>query len=99
MMMSQSSGRRGVAWAIVGGLVLLAGIVAIIVSAVLARPTPTPSATSRGTASADPTTSAEPDPDADGAVVDPTATDRVRRLMFLEKLLFDIDDAIAVLED
>lgn len=27
------------------------------------------------------------------------AADRVRRLMFLEKLLFDIDDAIAVLED
>ncbi|WP_301103148.1 Fe-S protein assembly co-chaperone HscB [Propionivibrio sp.] len=26
------------------------------------------------------------------------ATDRVRRLMFLEKLLFDIDDAIAALE-
>ena len=26
------------------------------------------------------------------------AVDRVRRLMFLEKLLFDIDDAIAVLE-
>lgn len=76
MMMSQSSGRRGVAWAIIGGIVLLAGVVAIIVSAVLARPTPTPSATSRGTASADPTTSAEPDPDADGAVVDPTAADR-----------------------
>lgn len=27
-----------------------------------------------------------------------TATDRVRRLMFLEKLLFDIDDAMAALE-
>ena len=27
------------------------------------------------------------------------AADRVRRLMFLEKLLFDIDDAIATLED
>jgi len=28
----------------------------------------------------------------------PTASDRVRRLMFLEKLLFDIDDAMAALE-
>ena len=28
-----------------------------------------------------------------------TATDRVRRLMFLEKLLFEIDDALASLED
>jgi molecular chaperone HscB len=27
-----------------------------------------------------------------------TASDRVRRLMFLEKLLFDIDDAMAALE-
>ncbi|GAA1645990.1 hypothetical protein GCM10009806_13800 [Microbacterium flavum] len=78
MMMSQSSGRRGVAWAIIGGIVLLAGIVAIIVSAVLARPTPTPSATSNGTPSADPTTSGEPNPGPDpgGAVVDPTAADR-----------------------
>ncbi|MCE1181416.1 MAG: Fe-S protein assembly co-chaperone HscB [Rhodocyclales bacterium] len=29
----------------------------------------------------------------------PTATDRVRRLMFLEKLLHEIDDAIASLDD
>lgn len=28
-----------------------------------------------------------------------TATDRVRRLMFLEKLLFEIDDAIAAVEE
>ena len=27
------------------------------------------------------------------------AADRVRRLMFLEKLLFDIDDAMGALED
>lgn len=76
MMMSQSSGHRGVAWAIIGGIVLLAGIVAIIVSAVLARPAPTPSATTGGTASADPTTSAEPDPDPSDEVVDPTVADR-----------------------
>ncbi len=76
MMMSQSSGRRGVAWAIIGGIVLLAGIVAIIVSAVLARPTPTPSETTGSTASADPTASSGPDPDPGDAVVDPTAADR-----------------------
>lgn len=76
MMMSQNSGRRGVAWAIIGGIVLLAGVVAIIVSAVLARPAPTPSATTGGTASADPTTSTGPAPDPDGAVVDPTTADR-----------------------
>jgi molecular chaperone HscB len=29
----------------------------------------------------------------------PLATDRVRRLMFLEKLLYEIDDALASLED
>lgn len=72
MMMSQSSGRRGIAWAIVGGLVLIAGIVAIIVSAILAQPAPTPSDT--------PTTSSTPEPTAselpDGAFVDPTAADR-----------------------
>lgn len=76
MMMSQSSGRRGVAWAIVGGVVLLAGIVAIIVSAVLARPAPTPSGTTTGSASAEPTESSGPDPEPSGAVVDPTAADR-----------------------
>lgn len=76
MMMSQSSGRSGVAWAIIGGIALLAGVVAIIVSAVLARPAPTPSATTGGTASADPTTSTGPDPNPDGAVVDPTTADR-----------------------
>lgn len=76
MMMSQSSGRRGVAWAIIGGIVLLAGIVAIIISAVLGRPTPTPSETTGSTASADPTASSGPDPDPGDAVVDPTAADR-----------------------
>ena len=75
-MMSQSSGRRGVAWAIIGGLVLLAGIVAIIVSAVIARPTPTPSEAIGGTASAAPTAPVAPDPEPTGTVVDPTAADR-----------------------
>ena len=76
MMMSQSSGRRGVAWAIIGGIVLLAGIVAIIVSAVLARPGPTPSGAVTGSASREPTASSGANPEPSGAVVDPTAADR-----------------------
>lgn len=76
MMMSQSSGRRGAAWAIVGGLVLLAGIVAIIISAVFARTAPTPSGTAIGSASAEPTAPSGPDPDPGDALVDPTAADR-----------------------
>lgn len=71
MMMSQSAGRRGIAWAIVGGLVLIAGIVAIIVSALLAQPSPAPSDI--------PSTSSTPKPtepeQADGSFVDPTAAE------------------------
>jgi hypothetical protein len=74
-MMSQSSGRRGVAWAIIGGIVLLAGIVAIIVSAVLARPATTPSGSHRVLPPrAHGVVRTGPDPS--GAVVDPTAADR-----------------------
>lgn len=47
-MMSQSSGRRGLVWAIIGGLVLIGGIVAIIVSATLPRSAPGPTETSPG---------------------------------------------------
>lgn len=72
MMMSQSSGRRGIAWAIVGGLVLTAGIVAIIVSAMLAQPTPTPSDTPTASNTPEPTASEQPD----GSFVDPTAADQ-----------------------
>ena len=72
MMMSQSSGRRGIAWAIVGGLVLIAGIVAIIVSAILAQPTPTPSDTPTASSTPEPTASEQPD----GTFVDPTAADQ-----------------------
>lgn len=42
-MTGQSSGRRGLVWAVVGGLVLIAGIVAIIVSSLLFRSAPDPS--------------------------------------------------------
>lgn len=72
MMMSQSSGRRGIAWAIVGGLVLIAGIVAIIVSAILAQPAPTPSDTPATSSTPEPTASEQPD----GSLVDPTAVDQ-----------------------
>ena len=41
-MMSQSSGRRGLVWAIIGGLVLIAGIVAIVVASSLAQRAPGP---------------------------------------------------------
>ena len=71
-MMSQSSGRRGIAWAIVGGLVLIAGIVAIIVSAILAQPAPTPSDTPATSSTPEPTASEQPD----GSLVDPTAVDQ-----------------------
>lgn len=44
MMASQGSGRRRLVWAIIGGLVLIAGVVAIIVGSALsqtpAAPTP-----------------------------------------------------------
>lgn len=48
MATSQNSGRRGLLWAILGGLVLLAGIVAIIVASILSQPEPSPSGTDPG---------------------------------------------------
>lgn len=72
MMMSESSGRRGVAWAIIGGLVLIAGIVAIIVSAILAQPDPAPTSEPTRSDTAEPTPSDEPV----GEFVDPSAVDR-----------------------
>ena len=71
-MMSQSSGRRGLLWAIIGGLVLIAGIVAIIVASNLPQrepgPTPTPEG---GSTSPTPAVSEEPT----GEFVDPTASE------------------------
>ncbi|MFE5410180.1 hypothetical protein [Microbacterium sp. NPDC056569] len=72
MMMSDSSGRRGVAWAIIGGLVLIAGIVAIIVSAILAQPDPTPTSGPTSSSTPMPTESSKPA----GTSVDPSAADR-----------------------
>jgi hypothetical protein len=68
------SGRVGLVWAIVGGVVLLAGIVAIIASSLLSpvAPPSTPSRSTAATASAPSPTSGA----GGGAVVDPTASDR-----------------------
>lgn len=72
MTTSESSRRRGVAWAIVGGLVLIAGIVAIIVSSILAQPAPPATSTPTAPATSKPTTSEPPET----AFVDPNAEDR-----------------------
>lgn len=72
MMMSESSGRRGVAWAIIGGLVLIAGIVAIIVSAILAQPDPAPTSEPTPSGTDEPAPSDEPASE----FVDPSAADR-----------------------
>ncbi|MGW9346025.1 hypothetical protein ACWGR3_31275, partial [Streptomyces albidoflavus] len=69
MMANRSGGRRGLLWAAVGGLVLVAGIVAIIVSALVTQSsTPTPTADG-DVGTPRPTSSAAPPDD----VVDPTA--------------------------
>jgi hypothetical protein len=71
---NQGAGRRGFAWAIVGGIVLIAGIVALIVSSLIFPPPPNPSPTdstpSPGTSSPSATTAP------DGSVVDPDAAER-----------------------
>jgi hypothetical protein len=71
-MMSQRSGRRGLVWAVIGGLVLIAGFVAIIVSASLSQRGPEPHGTADG-ASNTPKPNASEDPT--GPFVDPTASD------------------------
>jgi hypothetical protein len=73
--MSQSSGRRGLLWAIIGGLVLIAGIVAIIVASSLAQREPGPTPTSDGgPKSSTPAVREEPT----GEFVDPTASEMGR---------------------
>lgn len=71
MTSNQSSGRRGIAWAIIGGLVLIAGIVAIIVSSILAQPDPTSEPT---TPSSNPTATASEQPT--DAYVDPAVVEQ-----------------------
>ncbi|WES65974.1 hypothetical protein P0L94_07845 [Microbacter sp. GSS18] len=73
-MATGSTRGRGRAWAILGAGVLLAGIVAIIVAAILSQPdepAPSPSGSTAGTPA--PTSSAPGD---DGEVVDASASDR-----------------------
>jgi hypothetical protein len=72
-MMSTQQSSRGLIWAIIGGLVLVAGIVAIIVTALVSQPTPNSTATPRSTASNSPTAS-EPVPMSE--FVDPDVSER-----------------------
>ena len=71
MTTNESPGRRGITWAIIGGLVLIAGVVAIIAGSILAQPAPPATSTPTATAPSEPTTSETPD----AAFVDPTAAD------------------------
>lgn len=70
MTTAQRSRRRGITWAVVGGIVLLAGIIAILISAITgsgASPTPTTSATADSTTTPSSTSTRD--------VVDESATD------------------------
>ena len=59
MTTNQTFGGRGLVWAVIGGAVLIAGLVAIIVSSLLTQPTPSPGGTaSESPSSATPTTEA-----------------------------------------
>lgn len=74
-MMAQGQRRSGLVWAVVGGLILVAGIVAIIVIAVIpsAEPDPQPSSTPAAT---EPASDPSESPAADGEVVDPAVFER-----------------------
>lgn len=72
MTTNQTSGRRGLVWAIIGGLVLIAGIVAIVLSSLLLQPAPIPTG-SGSPPSTGPTSTAEPTA---GDVVDASVVDR-----------------------
>lgn len=69
------SGRGGLIWAIAGGLVLIAGIVAIVVTAILSQPAPSASP-QPGPASGAPTPAATVTAEPGGEVVDPSASAR-----------------------
>ena len=73
--MNAQRNRRGLIWAIVGGLILIAGVAAVIIGAIATNredPGPVPSASSSHTATPAPTASGP----ADGEVVDATVEDR-----------------------
>jgi len=74
MMSTQRTGRGGLVWAILGGLVLTAGIVAIIVTAVVSQATPSSTPTPGSTAGNGGPTASEPAPA--GEYVDPAAAER-----------------------
>ncbi|MBW9111886.1 hypothetical protein JNB63_19420 [Microbacterium trichothecenolyticum] len=83
MTTNQTSGRRGLVWAIVGGLVLIAGIVAIVVSSLLAQSAPAPTESAAPQPTASPSTGEPPAGDVvDASVIDhgwlpePITTDR-----------------------
>lgn len=71
-MTSANSGRRGLTWAIIGGLVLVAGIVAIIIGSLLAQRATTPMDPT-GEPTTQPTLPTTP---GDDEVVDPSVTNR-----------------------
>lgn len=74
MMSTQRSGRGGLVWAILGGLVLVAGIVAVIVTAVVSQATPDSTPTPGSTAGSGGPTTSEPAPA--GEYVDPAAAEQ-----------------------
>ena len=75
MMSTQRSGRGSLVWAIVGGLVLVAGIVAIIVTAIVSQPSPGSTPVPGSTAGAGAPSAPEPTAPT-GVFVDPAATER-----------------------
>jgi hypothetical protein len=73
MMSTQRSGRGGLVWAIVGGLVLVAGIVAIIITAIVSQPAPSSTPTPGSTAGSGGASSSEP---SSSQFVHPAAAER-----------------------
>lgn len=72
MMVPQSRSRRGVAWAVAGGAVLLAGVLAVVIVGLTSQP-PSPDPTST---SSQATSTPRPTPTATDAAVDESVTER-----------------------
>lgn len=75
MMSRQDSRRAGLVWAIVGGIVLLGGIVALIVNMAIGSPSPSPTAPGSGSAPPPPGTPSSSPVEPGGAVVDSSASE------------------------
>jgi hypothetical protein len=73
MVASQTGGRRGLVWATAGGLVLVAAVVAIIVTSLASQP-PTADPTHSGSPDGSPSATATAQPD--GEYVDASVTDK-----------------------